>query len=74
LLGTAAPGTGSIFDKMAPFVPGTTTSTLPIGCGDAMPNFNTTGIEYYTQAHKDCLIAFFTLLAKTPGSWPCQTR
>jgi hypothetical protein len=72
LLSAANPGEGRMFDTMHPFVPGTTTTTVNIGCGDVMPNFNTTGTASYTQAHKDCLIYFFTELAKTPGNWPCQ--
>ena len=61
-----------MFDTLHPFVPGVTTTTENIGCGDSMPTFNTTGTAGYTQAHKDCLITFFTELAKTPGNWPCQ--
>ena len=71
LVSTDAPGTGFVFDKILPFVPGTTTNTMDLGCGKAMPTFNTTGTPFYTQAHKDCLIKFFTEIAKTPGTWPC---
>jgi hypothetical protein len=56
---------------MAPFIPGLTTTTLDIGCGTAMPNYNTTGTNTYTQAHKDCLRTFFLALARIPGDWPC---
>ncbi|HEX6275194.1 MAG TPA: hypothetical protein VFZ53_19275, partial [Polyangiaceae bacterium] len=71
LISTAAPGTGWLFDKINAFIPGTTLSTASIGCGDAMPTYNTPGTGSYTQAHKDCLIQFFTEVAKTPGPWPC---
>jgi hypothetical protein len=71
LVSTEAPGTGWVFDTLAPFIPGTTTETLNIGCGDAMPTYNTAGTDGYTQAHKDCLIEFFTAIASTPGTWPC---
>ena len=74
LISTAAPGAGAMFDRMDPFVPGLTTSTFSVGCGDAMPTFNTTGTSSYTQENKDCLIRFFRLLASTPGTWPCQER
>jgi hypothetical protein len=56
---------------MEPFVPGMTTSTLGMGCGDAMPTYNTSGTQNYTAAHKQCLIDFFTAIASTPGNWPC---
>jgi hypothetical protein len=71
VVSTDAPGTGHIFDKIAPFIPGTTLSTMDIGCGKAMPTYNTTGTNTYTQVHKDCLVMFFTALARTPGTWPC---
>jgi hypothetical protein len=71
LIDKSSPGTGWIFDKIAPFVPGTTTGTMNIGCGDAMPTFNTTGTATFSQDHKNCLIEFFTEIAKTPGTWPC---
>jgi hypothetical protein len=64
---------GWVFKKLAPFVPPTQTTTLNIGCGDAMPTYNTTGTANYTQAHKDCLIKFFNAIAMTPGTWPCVT-
>jgi uncharacterized membrane protein YgcG len=71
LVSTTAPGTGWIFDKINAFIPGTTTATLDIGCGDAMPTYNTPGTANYSQDHKNCLIEFFTEVAKTPGTWPC---
>jgi hypothetical protein len=74
LISTAEPGAGAMFDRMAPFIPGTTTSTFSLGCGDAMPTYNTTGTSSYTQADKDCLVRFFTALASTPGTWPCQSQ
>ncbi|HEX6275156.1 MAG TPA: hypothetical protein VFZ53_19085, partial [Polyangiaceae bacterium] len=71
LIDTSMPGQGWVFDKINAFIPGTTTTTTSIGCGDAMPTYNTPGTGSYTQAHKDCLIQFFTEIAKTPGTWPC---
>jgi hypothetical protein len=71
LVSTVAPGTGRLFDKLNAFIPGETLTTTSIGCGDAMPTYNTPGTANYTQAHKDCLIAFFTEIARTPGTWPC---
>jgi hypothetical protein len=71
LISTQNPGQGWIFDKIAPYMPGTTVATLPIGCGDAMPTYNTSGTSAYTADHKACLIKFFTALAMTPGTWPC---
>jgi hypothetical protein len=68
---TAAAPQGFLFEKMAQFVPGTTTITMNIGCGDAMPTYNTTGTANYTQENKDCLYTFFNEIAKTPGTWPC---
>jgi hypothetical protein len=73
LLGTT-PDTGWMFDKINAFVPGTTLGTTDISCGDAMPTYNTTGTNTYTQAHKDCIKAFLNELAQTPappGGWPC---
>jgi hypothetical protein len=71
LLSHEMPGTGWMFEKLEQFVPGTTTTTMDIGCGDAMPTYNTTGSASYTQAHKDCLKLFFTEISKTAGTWPC---
>jgi hypothetical protein len=71
LIDTSDPSLSWILRTMEPFVPGTTTGTLNLECGDAMPTFNTTGTANYTQAHKDCLMAFFLALAATPGDWPC---
>jgi hypothetical protein len=71
LIDTTAPDTGWLFDKIEPFVPGTTTGTMSMGCGDAMPTYNTTGTGNYTQAHKDCLKMFFNRIRQTAGSWPC---
>jgi hypothetical protein len=71
LLSAANPGQGRMFDTLEPFIPGFQTTTLKTGCGDAMPTYNTTGTANYTQAHKDCLIKFFTAIANTPGTWPC---
>lgn len=71
LINTSDLSSSWIFRKLEPFVPGVTTETSSIGCGDAMPTYNTTGTANYRQAHKDCLIEFFTALARTPGNWPC---
>jgi hypothetical protein len=71
LIDTANPELSWILKTMEPFIPGTTTGTLSLGCGDAMPTFNTTGTATYTQTHKDCLREFFLALAATPGDWPC---
>ena len=71
LIDTADPESSWILGSMAPFIPGVTTGTLDIGCGDAMPTFNTTGTNTYSQAHKDCLREFFLALARIPGDWPC---
>jgi len=49
--------------KMEAFVPGATTVTINMGCGDAMPTFNTTGTASYSQEQKDCLVRFFTDIA-----------
>jgi hypothetical protein len=71
LVSTQTPGQGWIFEKINAFIPGTTTATTSIGCGDAMPTYNTSNTNFYSQANKDCLIQFFTALAMTPGTWPC---
>ena len=55
--------------KMAPFVPGITTNTLDMGCGDAMPTFNTTGIASYSDQTLGCLKDFF--LAIAANGMPC---
>ncbi len=71
LIDTQNPASSWMIQKMDPFIPGTTAETLNMGCGDIMPTFNTTGTNNYSQGDKDCLIAFFTRLAQTPGDWPC---
>lgn len=71
LIDTSDPESSWILGTMDPFIPGVTTSTLNTGCGDAMPTFNTTGTNTYSQAHKDCLRMFFLALAEIPGDWPC---
>ena len=71
MIDTSDPESSWILQSMDPFIPGVTTTTLDIGCGDAMPTYNTTGTSNYNQEHKDCLRMFFLTLAQIPGDWPC---
>ena len=71
LIDTSDPESSWMLQSIEPFIPGVTTQTISIGCGDAMPTFNTTGTQSYHQGHKDCLRMFFLALAETPGDWPC---
>jgi hypothetical protein len=59
LVDPISPGDGWILSKIRPFAPGQTTATLDMGCGNAMPTFNTTGISSYDEASKACLADFF---------------
>jgi hypothetical protein len=74
LLDSANPDQSWILRKIAPFVPGTTTANVPIGCGDAMPSLLTTGIGNYAERDKTCLTLFFRHIATqtpNPERWPC---
>ena len=65
-----------ILKKMDPFIPGTTTVNLDIGCGDAMPSFytNASVIAAFAEKDKACLTEFFNYIATStpnPERFPC---
>jgi hypothetical protein len=74
LLDSANPSASWILRKMEPLVPGAP-SNVNIGCGDAMPSFNTgSDVRDYSDADKTCLTQFFTHIATNtpnPERWPC---
>jgi hypothetical protein len=59
LLDQQSPADSWMFRKMADFIPGETTTTFDMGCGDAMPTYNTTGTSNYSSESKACLMEFF---------------
>jgi hypothetical protein len=69
LVDPSSPGDGWIIAKIRPFVPGETTETIDMGCGDAMPTFNTVGTSSYDEASKACLADFFFGIAL--NGMPC---
>jgi hypothetical protein len=69
LLDQSSPEESWMIRKMEPFIPGVTIATTTMGCGNAMPTFDTTGTQDYSTESKSCLIQFFTRLA-TDGE-PC---
>jgi len=64
LIDQQSPEDSWILRKMEDFIPGVTTSTLDIGCGDAMPTFNTAGTGLYSDASKACLTELFMNVAR----------
>jgi hypothetical protein len=63
-----------VLTKMAAYMPPMGGSTnVDIGCGDQMPSLLTSGIDGYAQADKDCLTKFFKKIAKTEGTFPCNS-
>ena len=71
LLDRSSPEDSWMMRKMEPFIPGTTDRTSDMGCGNAMPTFDTTGTWRYSDASKMCLIEFFRTLAREGA--PCPT-
>jgi hypothetical protein len=75
LVNRRSPAESWMLQKLAPFVPGTTTSNEPMSCGDAMPSFLTNApIRSYSDQDKACLVEFFTTVATStpePERFPC---
>jgi len=75
LVNRKSPADSWILKKLEPFVPGTTTSNVPTGCGDAMPSFLTSApVRDYSERDKLCLVEFFTSVATStpePERFPC---
>ena len=69
------PSESWILKKMEPFIPGTTTSNVNIGCGDTMPSLLTADtVRAYDDEDKRCLTDFFLYIAANtpnPTRWPC---
>ena len=69
LVDQASPSSSWMFRKMDPFVPGVTTQTTDMGCGDVMPTYNTTGTNGYGPLSKACLTELFMNIAR--DGTPC---
>lgn len=78
LIDSESPAESWILKKMEPFIPGTMTSNMNIGCGDTMPSLLTsTDVRTFDDEDKHCLNDFFLHIATStpnPERWPCTIQ